>query len=437
MKTYYITTLGCPKNEADSRAMERSMRRRGFASVEDPETADVHLINSCTFIQSAKEETIQTVLDAADVKREHGEQTLVLAGCFAQRYEQVIPAELPEIDYSFGTGLYHRAGELIADYLGQAAPGPRASGEVPDYSVPGRGASFAPVKISDGCDRGCGFCAIPLFRGKFSSIPAADIVEECRLLAEEGVREICLVSQDTNAYGGKAEALLDLMEAVQTIDGVRWIRPLYLYPDPRTEQILRGIRERGIEKVVPYFESPVQHVSDAMLRAMRRFGDYERFRDLFALARELRPETEIRTSFLLGYPGETSADVDRVLRFVEEVRPEKVALFGYSPEEGTPGADLDGELDEDEINERLNLVRDAHLSVLREIHRSRVGRIFDCMVDEVTPDMVTARRAQDAPEVDEVVFLAPVPGLVRRPGDIFPVEITGFMEYDMTGIAVS
>ncbi len=435
MATFYITTLGCPKNEADSRAMERSMRRRGFRPVDDAPEADVHLINSCTFIQSAKEETIQTVLDAADIKKEHGGQTLVLAGCFAQRYEQAIPGELPEIDFSFGTGLYHRAGELVADYLGPRAPLTLAAGPAPDFAVPRRGRAFAPVKISDGCDRGCAFCAIPLFRGKFASTAPDEILGECRTLASEGVREICLVSQDTNAYGGgRPEALLDLMEKIQAIEDLRWIRPLYLYPDARTEKIVRGITDRGLSKVVPYLESPVQHVAPGVLRAMRRYGDYERFRDFFALARELRPGLEIRTSFLLGFPGETPADVDLVLRFIEETRPEKLALFAYSPEEGTPGADLAQTVTETEAVRRVNLVRETHLRVLREIQRSRVGQVYSCMVDEVGPDGVTARRAQDAPEVDEVVFLPP--DTDRSPGDIFLVEITGFMEYDMTGLPV-
>lgn len=434
MSSYYITTLGCPKNEADSRAMERSLRRRGFAPAQDAGAADVHLINSCAFIQAAKEETIQTVLDAADIKKTRGDQTLVLAGCFAQRYQRIIPAELPEIDFSFGTGLYHRAGELVAEHLGAGAPLLAATGPLPDFAAPGRRAAFAPVKISDGCDRGCAFCAIPLFRGKFASTPSEQILDECRALAAEGVREICLVSQDTNAYGGRPEALVDLIEELHSIEDLRWIRPLYLYPDPRTELILRGVAGRGLAKVVPYLESPVQHVAAPVLRKMRRYGDFDRFVDFFALARELRPGLEIRTSFLLGFPGETPADVDELLRFVDRVRPEKLALFAYSPEEDTPGAAMTDRPAEEETGARLNLVRDAHLKVLREIQLERVGRRYDCMVDEVSAEGVTARRAQDAPEVDEVVFLPPS---AARPGDIFKVEITGFMEYDMTGIAVS
>ena len=441
--------------------MERSLRRRGLSRAVDAASSDFHLINSCSFIESARVETIQTVMEAAGLKKSGSHQKLILAGCFSERYATAVRDELPEVDLSFGTGLYHRAGEIIGDRF--ALPGRSQSDQAPgaaDLMATGlSSAPYAPVKISDGCNRGCAFCAIPGFRGAFRETPRAEILAECRELAREGVREICLVSQDTNQYGGRPEGFLELLEELHTIPELYWIRLLYLYPDPRTEQIWRGIVDRGLlwndparvsgganvksgsGKIVPYFESPVQHVSSSVLRAMRRFGDYQKFVELFATMRSLVPEVEIRTSLLLGYPGETESDVELVFEFLETARPEKLALFSYSPEEGTPGYELGDPIDADTKADRVNRVREAHLGVLGRLHRERVGRRYRCMVDQVDArtGAIVARRAQDAPDVDEVVFVDANPsgagGAENQlaPGDLLDVELTGFYEYDMTG----
>ncbi|MEQ9364713.1 MAG: radical SAM protein [Leptospirales bacterium] len=468
--TYYITTLGCPKNQADSREMERSLRRRGLRKATDASSSDFHLINSCSFIESARVETIQTVMEAAGLKRSGSGQKLILAGCFSERYSAAVREELPEVDLSFGTGLYHRAGEIIGDRFdlpgrpqGGQAPGAAELIELVDLER--SNTPFAAVKISDGCNRGCAFCAIPGFRGAFRETPRDQILAECRQLTREGVREICLVSQDTNQYGGSPGGFLELLEELHTIPELHWIRLLYLYPDPRTEQLWDLIVKRGLiwsergasggshrasqrgahsggGKIVPYFESPVQHVSAAVLRAMRRYGDYEKFSALFAKIRALVPDVEIRTSLLLGYPGETEADIEQVLEFIASARPEKLALFSYSPEEGTPGYSAGDPIDAETKAGRINEVRLAHLEVLRGLHRERVGRRVRCMVDQLEPGTgrIVARRAQDAPEVDEVVFVDPpaggAPENELRVGDLLDVELTGFYEYDMTGTRI-
>jgi ribosomal protein S12 methylthiotransferase len=409
--TFYITTLGCPKNQADSREMERSLLRRGLSPAATPEAADFHLINSCSFIESARVETIQVALEAAELKDAKPGQKLILAGCFAERYATAVRDELPEVDFSFGTGLYHRAGELVADR------------------------PYAPIKISDGCNRGCAFCAIPQFRGPFRDIARDSILEEARLLAAEGVRELCLVSQDTNNYGAGPDALVDLLGGLEEISGLEWLRLLYLYPDPRTEQLLQKVAASGLKKITPYLETPVQHVSARVLKNMRRYGSYERFLDLFQMARSLFPGLEVRTSFLVGFPGEEDEDVDLLARFIQEARPEKLALFSYSLEEETPGFAL-GDATPDHIKaERINRVRNAHIELLKELHRERVGRVYQCIVDEITPEHVLARRAQDAPEIDEAVFLPRTTEC--QTGDILTVEISGFYEYDMSGRALA
>ncbi len=428
--SYYITTLGCPKNQADSREMERSLSQEGYIRTDSADQADVHLINSCAFIEDARVETIRTVLDAGKVKKKHKKQKLVLVGCFTERYADTVRAELPEIDFSFGTGIYHKAGELIRNAFGLSVGLEPVS---PFFEMQAQGKPYAPVKISDGCDRGCSFCAIPLFRGKFRDIPADEIIAECERLAAQGVREVFLVSQDSNSYGGKPEAYLDLVERIHEVEGLHWIRMLYMYPDGKTERILEGMRTRSMPKVVPYLESPVQHASESVLRAMRRIGSSERFADLFALARDVMPGCEVRTSILLGFPGETDADVEKVEQFIATAKPEKLALFSYSPEEGTPGAEMSAQIAPEIIADRIRRVQGVHRSVQSEHLRSLVGTTFQCMVDESSAEEVVLRRPQDAPEADGVVYAEPKSRLLHS-GDLVNVEITGFTEYDLTGV---
>jgi len=377
-------------------------------------------------------ETIRTVLGAAKIKKKHSGQRLVLVGCFSERYSEAVSKDLPEVDFSFGTGRYHEAGKLIGEAFGVTDVSRVSLDRLSPLFSLTSGKSFAPVKISDGCDRGCTFCAIPLFRGKFRDIPVDTILRECRDLAASGVREVCLVSQDSNSYGGAPSAYLDLVERISQIDGITWIRMLYMYPDAKTEQILRGVSQRGIAKVVPYLESPIQHASTKILRAMRRIGDRKRFADLFAMARETLPGLAIRTSVLLGFPGETEEDVEEVLSFLEETRPEKLALFAYSPEEGTPGPDLRDHVAPEIARARVNRVREAHLELVAQASRDLVGQTFSCMVDEIDGQDVIARRAQDAPEADGVVYLPN--SRLLKPCDLVNVQITGFTEFDLTGV---
>lgn len=429
MSTYYITTLGCPKNTADSRQMERSLQKEGFAPAVSAHKADLHLINSCAFIEDARLETIRTVLDAAALKKK--DQKLILVGCFTERYAAEVTAEMPEVDFSFGTGRYAEAGRLLRDRFGA----PRSAGiNVSGLSIERSGVPYAPVKISDGCDRTCAFCAIPQFRGSFRSVSAADIAAEVEDLTLRGIREVCLVSQDSNAYGGKPEAFIELLSRLHEVENLSWIRMLYLYPDRRTEKILTEIGRRQFPKLVPYLESPVQHASERVLRAMKRAGDPVFFSELFSLARESMPGAEIRTSLLLGFPGETGDDVENIFSFLEKSRPEKLALFSYSPEEGTTGAAMPGRVDEPAAAERINRVREFHRTIQSEHIRNLTGSEFVCMVDEVNDGEITARRPQDAPEVDGVVYVEN--SRLIHPGELVNVQITGFTDFDLTGMLI-
>ncbi len=426
--TYYIITLGCPKNQADSRQMEHSLRQKGYAPAASPEDADINIINSCAFIQDAREETIETVLDMARWKSQKPNGKLVLAGCFAQRYNEILDRELPELDLHFGTGRYHQAGELIEALF----PGSKAAAkESFSSTAPWISDSFpyAPLKISEGCNRRCSFCSIPSFRGLFRDIPRDEILDEARLLAGRGVKELDVVSQDTISYcGGDPTALMDLLEELSTIHGIEWIRLFYLYPDSKLEKFLRLWIDRSPVKLVPYLESPVQHVSDSMLKAMGRAGSGSYSRELFRLARSGIPGLEIRTSFIVGFPGEGEKDVDELITFIKEIKPEKLALFPYSPEEGTEAAELGK--GSGEAENRINELRAIHLETLSDHHRALVGKRALCMIDELSEEGIVARRQQDAPEVDGAVLLPFREGVAV--GELCEVVINGSYEYDLT-----
>ncbi len=451
--TYYITTLGCPKNQADSREMERDLTARGLVPVSDPSLADYHIINTCAFINDAKSETIDTLLEAAAYRKDHRpSQKLVLAGCFSEKYKSVITEELPEADIHFGTGHYGNVSEILftqnpaffRSSTGYPEPAPLFSPEQVRNSgvrLLHHGNPYAPLKISDGCSRSCAFCAIPFIRGKFHSLPEEKILKEVDLLTKEGVREILIVSQDTASFAdGDPLKLADLIEKTAEKPDVSWIRLMYLYPDAKSRKLLEEIHRRNITKVVPYLESPVQHVSQRMLKKMGRSGDYQWLKDYFTMARDLWPDLEIRTAFLVGYPGETEDDAEELHRFLDDIAPEKLAFFAYSPEEETPaGTAIEkGELElipEDTVNHRIQDLRSHFLKLLTKHHEKRVDRVYTCMVDEVTPEIIYARRGQDAPEADEQVQIE-TKDLKRIPvpGELIQVKITGFYEFDMTGI---
>ncbi|MCZ8341879.1 MAG: MiaB/RimO family radical SAM methylthiotransferase [Leptospira sp.] len=432
-KSFYITTLGCPKNTVDSMSMHKSLLNEGLLPASEPEASDFHLINTCTFIQDATKETIQTILDSVEIKKSTN-QKLVVVGCFAERAGKEISEDIPEVDLHFGTGKYDRAGELlrkafpldfkdVKEFNEDILERLSLSKGIENYSKP-----YSYVKISDGCNRGCSFCIIPNLRGKFKDAPEAEVLEQVRKAIQAGSKEICLVSQDTVFYGKDTDKLLDLIRNIASLPDLSLLRLLYLYPDKKTERLLELYKELPV--IAPYLESPLQHVSKSVLKSMNRTGEYSYFRDLFLKARELRPELEIRTSFILGFPGETASDVDEILRFVEEVKPEKVNLFPYSPQEGTKGFDLPGKLKDKEISKRVNLVRDAYLAVLKEIHQNRIGKTYPAIVDEVGEEGSIVRRFQDAPEIDEVVF---VENKNLRVGQFGSVRVDSFFELDMSG----
>ncbi len=430
--SFHIITLGCPKNIADSSKMEESLLRCGLNLSSSPEKSDLLIINTCTFITEATNETIETILEAVDLKKKSN-QKLIVVGCFAERYSKEIQEEIPEIDLLFGTGKYSQADEIIRSHFPEYFQQKRPDLELLKRNLhltskKKNNSSFAYVKISDGCNRGCHFCIIPTLRGSFHDSPKEEILQDVHKALSEGAKEICLVSQDTVFYGKSLDELSNLIQTITEIEDLKILRPLYLYPDKKTYKLLDLFLTN--EKIAPYFESPIQHVSEKVLKSMNRIGNKNFFIDLFKKARQ-RKDLEIRTSIIMGYPGETAKDVDEVIQFIQEVKPEKLALFGFSPQEGTKAYLLSEQLEEQEISHRVNLVREAHLEVLKEIHISRIGETYPAIVDKVGKKESIVRRFQDAPEMDEVVY---VKNSNLKVGQIGKVLIDNFSEYDMDGV---
>jgi ribosomal protein S12 methylthiotransferase len=443
MVRYYITTLGCPKNEADSREMEKSLLLEGFEKSDKIDKADFHIINTCAFIEEAKKETIETIFNAIEIKEllnnKQKKQKIIVVGCFAERYHKEVEIEIPEVDFIFGTGLYHRAGELIRNKfkipLKQKVDYYKILESIKSYKK-----FYAPVKISDGCDRNCSFCAIPQFRGKFRFREKAEILKEVYELSQMGIKEICLVSQDTNSYGKHYSDLISLIEEIEKMKEIEWIRLLYLYPDKKTQKILQEIYKNKYKKVVPYLESPVQHVSEKILKKMNRFGNYEYFKDLFLMARELFPDLEIRTSFLIGFPEETYKDIELVKKFIEELKIEHISFFAFSPEENTLAYQYSSNIDKKEIYQKVNELQNYYDQILKTIMVKNYNKIYKCILENIKPKELHFRRPQAAPEIDDIVIVPfdykkwkesnfTIPKL----GEFYEIKIMDSISYDYIG----
>jgi len=435
-QTIHFVSLGCPKNRVDTEVMLGVSDQAGYLLVEDPEQAEVIVVNTCGFIESAKQESIDTILALSDMKRTGNCKRLVVAGCLSQRYPEAVAGGMPEVDHILGSSDMLELGRVLRE--GSAAPR-MLVGNPADYifklSDPRRlsmARHSAYVKIAEGCSRRCSFCAIPSFRGKLRSRPIADVVAEVRRLTEQGTVEINLISQDTISYGRDLDGDADLSalcEALVAIDGLRWLRLFYLYPDELPERLLSLYAEGG--KLVPYVDMPFQHATDAMLKRMRRGYRSERQRAIVERLRERVPGLCMRTAFIVGHPGERAEDFDALCEFVRWGRFDHVGVFRYSPEDGTHSFELDAPVDDAVITERI----DTLMQIQREISRDRlasfIGREIDVLVEGVSDEsefLLQGRHPGQAPEVDGVVLLTDDTAM---PGDIRRARVTQAADYDL------
>jgi ribosomal protein S12 methylthiotransferase len=431
-----MVSLGCPKNLVDGEVMLGRLQGAGYRLVADAKEADVLVVNTCAFIDRAKQESVDAVLEMAKEKERGGTKRLVVTGCLTQRYDAELRREIPEIDATLGTGQVEdivRAASGEDTSLAEAAPG--LPTWVYDHTAP-RVLSTPPwlayVKISEGCDYTCSFCIIPTLRGRHRSRNVEDVVAEAKALAERGVRELVLVAQDSTRYGldhGVRDGLAYLLRRLGRVDGIRWIRVMYAYPSTLTDPILDAMASE--ERVVKYVDIPLQHASEPVLRRMKRPTGRGNLLGMIERIRERVPGVAIRTSFIVGFPGETDEDFARLLRFVEEARFDNVGVFTFSDEEGTTSFDLPGRLPArvKEARRRKLMSLQKRLSARR--NRARVGELVEVLVEGTHPDsdlLLRGRTAAQAPEIDGQVILNEG---VAAPGTFVTAEVTEAHPYDL------
>jgi len=431
MKVHF-TTLGCPKNQVDSELMLGMLAQAGHEISEAAESADCLVVNTCAFIDRAREESVNTILELAQLK-EHGRaRALIVTGCLTQRYGGEIRAEIPEVNAILGTSELHRIVDLVnqADgreaWVSQAPPGYLYDARTPRL-LTGR-VPYAYVKIAEGCDMGCTFCAIPQFRGRHRSRPLADVVAEVEGMVRRGVQEAILVSQDTLAYGRDLPGNGDIGDLLLALSATEmpWIRPMYLHPAHVTERLIEKWQRA---RVVPYVDMPVQHGDDGILRAMRRGVTARRMNDIVGRLREAVPGVTVRTTVLVGFPGETDAAFQNLLAFVEDVGFDRLGVFTYSAEEGTPAVDLPDPVPVEVMAERAQQVQDLQDRLAWPRQKALYGTRQTVLVDGPSPDPAfpfEGRTAGQAPEIDGVVLLRDrrlVPG---RFAEVSVVEVDGY-----------
>lgn len=439
--TIGFVNLGCSKNQVDSEVMLGTLVAEGFELTADANKAEVVIINTCGFIEEAKQESIDTIIGHGTLKKSGVCRVLIAAGCLAQRYQGDLLKELPELDAVVGTGEFGKIARICRDLLAPKKRHQRLWISEPPYLYD----ELAPrlrlgkphsayVKIAEGCNRNCAFCAIPLMRGKQRSRPIESIVAEARRLAAEGVKELNLISQDTINYGvdlGLRHGLVSLLRELVKVKDLRWIRPFYLYPQQVTDELLDLYA--GEEKITKYIDMPLQHINDRMLKRMHRLGDRAAIEKLVERIRTRIPGVTFRTAFIVGFPGETEAAFEELKRYVEATEFDRVAAFLYSDEEQTPAVEFDNKVDRAVMEERRNELLTVQESIAAAKGRDKVGAVLEVLVDgpsEETDLLLEGRHEGMAPEIDGVVYINDGTAL---PGEIVKVEITDASTYDLVG----
>lgn len=429
-----ITTLGCPKNVVDSIHLKRAFISEGFVYVDDLNDADILLVNTCGFIKEAKEESIEEILRLTKLK-ENGKKLLVF-GCLAKRYRDELLKEIPEIDSVWGMGEEKRIIEDCKKLAGVR------DFELEAYtqSLTSDSPSYAYLKIAEGCDKRCTFCVIPSIRGRFRSISPEDIIKEAEEYIEGGVRELILVAQDTTTYGKefKGYNLLSLLKDIVSISGNFWVRLLYLYPIGITDELLEYIANE--DKIQKYLDIPLQHSEDKILRLMGRRGTRKDYIRLIRNIRRRIPQIAIRTTFITGFPGETEENFYGLIDFIEDLRFDRLGVFKFSKEEGTPASRFKGQIPDRVKDRRFNEIMERQALISLERNRELIGKRYEAIIDEVDGDITVGRLYSHAPEIDGVVIIEnnkdkknqmPV-----KVGDIITVEIVDAFDYDLKAVIV-
>ena len=446
MKIGFIS-LGCPKNQLDTEVMLHEILQAGYEITPEDIEADVIIVNTCAFIESAKKEAIDNILDVAWLKKNRHLKAIIVTGCLAERYGEEIFRELPEVDAVLGVGSIHNIVEAIEAVTTKKKKGSsqkyfshedkdtvRLGGDrvltTPEYA--------AYIKIAEGCDNRCSYCAIPSIRGKFRSRPMEELIAEAKQLESLGIKELTVVAQDITRYGldlyGKY-SLAELLHKITEETSIPWIRLLYCYPDKITDELIAEIRDNP--RILPYLDMPLQHISDRMLTAMNRHGDGKMIRQVLAKLRREIPDIVIRTTFIVGFPGENEEDFEELCEFVKEQRFDHAGVFPYSREEDTPAYDLPDQIDEQIKQDRMDHLMRLQMEINEELNREKVGRIVDVLCEDYDPvaEVHFGRSAADAPEIDGKVYFRADTRVA--PGSMVKVKVRRVVDYDLYGNLVT
>ena len=437
MKIFCIS-LGCDKNLVDTEMMLGLLNKDGYTFTDDEHEADVVVVNTCCFIGDAKEESVNTILEMAELKKDGRCKALIVTGCMAQRYKQEILDEIPEVDGILGTSTYDEISNVLKKVLG----GSREScfhdlNALPNVEVPRvvtTGGYYAFLKIAEGCDKRCTYCIIPDLRGSYRSVPMERLIEEAKQLASQGVKELILVAQETTLYGidlYKKKSLPKLLHELCKVPGIQWIRIQYCYPEEITQELIETIREE--EKVCNYLDIPIQHASDRILKRMGRRTNQKQLREMIASLRSQIPDIALRTTLISGFPGETEEDQEEVMRFVDEMEFERLGVFAYSQEEDTPAAEFPDQVPQELKEERRDEIMELQQEISYEKSQSMIGKVLEVMIEGKVADenAYVGRTYMDAPGVDGLIFINTDLDLMS--GDFVRAKVTGALEYDLIG----
>lgn len=431
-------SLGCDKNLVDSEVMLGLLDKKGYKIVDEESEADVIVINTCCFINDAKEESVQTILEMAEYKKEGRLKALIVTGCLAQRYQQEILDEIPEVDAVLGTTSYDKITEAVEEAL--AGNGHvevtdiNALPLVDEKRLVTTGGHFAYLKIAEGCDKHCTYCIIPKLRGNYRSVPMERLIKEAEDLAEQGVKELILVAQETTVYGQDIygeKSLHKLLKELCKISGIRWIRILYCYPEEIDDNLIQAIKEEP--KICHYLDLPIQHASDEILKRMGRRTSKKQLVEIIGKLRSEIPDIALRTTLITGFPGESEANHEELMEFVDEMEFDRLGVFTYSPEEDTPAADMPEQIEESVKKDRQAELMELQQDIAFDKAEDMVGSEVLMMVEGKVADenVYVGRTYKDAPNVDGLIFVHTDADLIT--GDFAKVKVTGALEYDLIG----
>ena len=432
-KKVFIDTLGCPKNFNDSEFAAGILEENGYEIIDSPEDADIIMVNTCGFINDAKKESIEHIFEMNERRKDGGK--LVVSGCLSQRYSEELSKEIPEADCIIGVNQYNKLPEILSDIDNNHVAANSCDLDYLEKTV--RKLSDNPytatLKIAEGCNNTCTYCIIPMIRGKFRSKKMEDVIAEAKELANAGCKELILIAQDVTYYGkdlyGKF-VLPELLRKLCKIDGIEWIRLMYCYDERITDELIQVMAEE--DKICKYIDIPLQHASDNILRLMRRQTTRKSIKETLAKLKATMPDIHVRTTLIVGFPGETEDDYDQLLELVESERFSRLGVFTYSQEENTVAAEMDNQIDEDIKQTRFDGVMRRQMLISSELNQEKIGKVFDVIVDSMDEDgSFIGRTRFDAPEIDNSVIFTSKNEL--QPGDIVKVKINDAFDYDIIG----